>query len=98
MSARFSPRTTARIEIEKRIFVELRKTVLEAAGRIRRTSAAVAEADLLANFAHLAAARRYVRPTIVDEPVIEAVAGAIRSSSSGWRRRARDGSFANDSI
>ncbi len=46
------------IEIEKRIFVELREWVLEAAGRIRRSSAAVAEADLLANFAHLAALRR----------------------------------------
>ena len=50
------------IEIEKRIFLELRAKVLQAAGRIRRTSAAVAEADLLANFAHLAALRRYVRP------------------------------------
>ena len=43
------------IEIEKRIFAELRKSVLKAAGRIRRSSAAVAEADLLACFAHLAA-------------------------------------------
>ena len=81
------------IEIEKRIFAELRKAVLEAAGRIKRTSAAVAEADLLACFAHLAAGRKYVRPTISDEPVIEAVAAAIRSSSSGWRRRAREGLF-----
>jgi DNA mismatch repair protein MutS len=43
------------IEIEKRIFAELRRAVLEAAGRIKRSSAAVAEADLLACFAHLAA-------------------------------------------
>ena len=56
------------IEIEKRIFAELRTAVLGAAGRIRRASAAVAEADLLANFAHLAAGRRYVRPQIADEP------------------------------
>ena len=52
------------IEIEKRIFAELRKFVLESASRIRRSSAAVAEADLLACFAHLAAARRYVRPAV----------------------------------
>ena len=52
------------IEIEKRIFAELRQAVLEAAGRIKRTSAAVAEADLLACFAHLAAAAQYVRPAI----------------------------------
>ena len=36
------------IEIEKRIFAELRRFVLDAAGRIRRASTAVAEADLLA--------------------------------------------------
>ncbi len=63
------------IEIEKRIFGELRRTVLEASGRIRRSGAVVAETDLLACFAHLASLRRYVRPVIVDEAVLEAVAG-----------------------
>ena len=87
---------TGRIEIEKRIFVELRKTVLEAAGRIRRSSAAVAEADLLANFAHLAALRRYVRPASVDEPVIEAVA-ARHPVIEQWMEETREGRFiAND--
>lgn len=62
------------IEIEKRICAELRQTVLQAAGRIRQTSACVAEVDLLSNFAHLAALRRYVRPRLVDEGVMEAVA------------------------
>jgi DNA mismatch repair protein MutS len=84
------------IEIEKRIFVELRRAVLEAAGRIRRTSAAVAEADLLANFAHLAALRRYVRPTIVEELVIEAVAGR-HPVIEQWMEETREGRFiAND--
>jgi DNA mismatch repair protein MutS len=84
------------IDIEKRIFVELRKSVLEAAGRIRRSSAAVAEADLLANFAHLAALRRYVRPTIVDEPLLEAVAGR-HPVIEQWMEDTREGRFiAND--
>jgi len=84
------------IEIEKRIFAELRGSVLEAAGRIRRSSAAVAEADLLANFAHLAAQRRYVRPTIVEEPVIEAVAGR-HPVIEQWMEETREGRFiAND--
>lgn len=84
------------IEIEKRIFSELRKTVLEAAGRIRRSSSAVAEADLLANFAHLAALRRYVRPRLVDEPVIEAVA-ARHPVIEQWMEETREGRFiAND--
>jgi DNA mismatch repair protein MutS len=62
------------IEIEKQLFAQLRRSVLEAAGRIRRTSAIVAEADLLAGFAHLASIRNYTRPELVDEPVLEAVA------------------------
>jgi DNA mismatch repair protein MutS len=61
------------IEIEKRIFAELRKTILQAAGRIRLTSGVIAEVDLLANFAHLAALRNYVRPEIVPSPVLETV-------------------------
>jgi DNA mismatch repair protein MutS len=84
------------IEIEKRIFVELRVAVLEAAGRIRRSSAAVAEMDLLANFAHLAALRRYVRPAIVDEPVMEAVA-ARHPVIEQWMEETREGRYiAND--
>jgi DNA mismatch repair protein MutS len=84
------------IEIEKRIFAQLRSTVLEAAGRIRRSSAVVAEADLVANFAHLAVMRRYVRPTIVDEPVIEAVAGR-HPVIEQWMQETREGRFiAND--
>jgi len=84
------------IEIEKRVFVELRKTVLEAASRIRRSSAAVAEADLLADFAHLAALRRHARPMIVDEPVIEAVAGR-HPVIEQWMEETREGRFiAND--
>jgi DNA mismatch repair protein MutS len=84
------------IEIEKRIFAELRNAVLEAAGRIRRSSAAVAEADLLANFAHLAAGRRYVRPVLTEEPVIEAVAGR-HPVIEQWMEETREGRFiAND--
>ncbi len=84
------------IEIEKRIFAELRSSVLEAAGRIRRASAAVAEADLLANFAHLAAKRQYVRPKLVEESVLEAVA-ARHPVIEQWMEETRDGRFiAND--
>jgi DNA mismatch repair protein MutS len=84
------------IEIEKRIFGELRKFVLESAGRIRKSSAAVAEADLLACFAHLAAARRYVRPTLTEEPVLEAVA-ARHPVIEQWMEETREGRFiAND--
>jgi len=85
------------IEIEKRIFAELRRTVLEAAGRIKRSSAAVAEADLLACFAHLAVGRRYVRPIIDEAPVIEAVAGR-HPVIEQWMEETREGRFIPNDI
>ena len=63
------------VEIEKRLFATLRARLVENAGRIRRTSAAVAEIDLVANFAHLAALRSYTRPRIDPAPMLEIVAG-----------------------
>ncbi|MDE3187483.1 MAG: DNA mismatch repair protein MutS [Acidobacteriota bacterium] len=80
------------IEIEKRIFAELRQAVLAAAGRIRRSSAVVAEADLLANFAHLAAGRRYARPRLTDEPVLEAVS-ARHPVIEQWMEETREGRY-----
>ena len=85
------------IEIEKRVFAELRKTVLDAAGRIRRSSAAVAEADLLANFAHIAVARKYVRPRIAEDPVIEAAAGR-HPVIEQWMEETREGRFIPNDI
>jgi DNA mismatch repair protein MutS len=85
------------IEIEKRAFAELRRAVLEAAGRIKRSSAAAAEADLLACFAHLAAGRQYVRPAISEEPVIEAAAGR-HPVIEQWMEETREGRFIPNDI
>ena len=63
------------VDIEKRIFADLRRRIVENAGRIRRTSAAVAEIDLVASFAHLAALRNYIRPAIDPAPLLEIVSG-----------------------
>ena len=63
------------IEIERELFAALRQTVLAAAGRIRRSASAVAEVDLLANFAHLAAQRNYVEPQLDEECVLEIAGG-----------------------
>jgi DNA mismatch repair protein MutS len=58
-------------EIERRIFAELRRQLLEAAGRIRETARKVAEIDLLGCFAHLAALRGWVRPQVEESGVLE---------------------------
>jgi DNA mismatch repair protein MutS len=61
-------------EIERRIFAELRRQLLDAAGRMRDTARRVAEIDMLACFAHLAALWGWVRPQIEDSGVLEFVA------------------------
>jgi DNA mismatch repair protein MutS len=59
-------------EIERRIFTELRRHILDAAHRMRETARRVAEIDLLANFAHLAALRNWTRPSIeADSCILE---------------------------
>jgi len=62
-------------EIEQSLFAELRAAVGEQARRIRRTAAAVAEADVLANFARLAAEANYCRPQFSADDVVEIAAG-----------------------
>ncbi len=63
------------VELEKMLFASLRQKVLESAGRIRRSAAAVAEVDMLSCFAQNAIERGYVRPQLSDEIVLEAKAG-----------------------
>jgi len=60
-------------EIEKKIFAELRRQLLEAAGRMRETARKIAEIDLLGCFAHLAALRGWVRPQVEVSGVLEFV-------------------------
>jgi DNA mismatch repair protein MutS len=62
-------------EIERRIFAELRRQLLTHAARVRETSRQVAEIDLLASFAHLAALRAWVRPTVDASGVLEFIGG-----------------------
>jgi DNA mismatch repair protein MutS len=50
------------LEIERQLFVDLRAGIATKASRLRRTAAAVAQLDVLASFAKLAADRNYVRP------------------------------------
>ncbi len=63
------------VEIERRIFSELRAAVAAEARRIRQTALALAEVDLLGNFAQLAAERHYSRPQFDDSSDIEILGG-----------------------
>ena len=63
------------VELERRLFVELRAAIAAEARTIRHTALALAQVDVLACFAHLAAMRRYCKPQFNDAGEIEIVAG-----------------------
>src|SRR5207245_1761246 len=63
------------VEIERRLFAELRTAIAAEARRIRRTALALAEVDVLAAFAHIAALRNYCRPKFDDSSDLEIVEG-----------------------
>src|ERR1700756_326678 len=50
------------VEIERRLFIDIRSSVAAKASRLRVTASAVAKLDVLASFAKLAADRTYIRP------------------------------------
>ncbi len=62
-------------EIERRLFAEMRLWIAEQAARLRRTASAVAQLDVLGDFARLAASRNYTRPEFADDGQITIVAG-----------------------
>jgi DNA mismatch repair protein MutS len=54
------------VEIERRLFTELRTAIAAEAKRIRQSALALAEIDVLGSLAHIAALRNYCRPTFVE--------------------------------
>ncbi len=56
------------VEIERRLFAELRTAIAAEAKRIRQTALALAEVDVLACLAHVAALRNYCRPKFAAQP------------------------------
>jgi len=63
------------VEIERRLFAELRSAIAAEARRIRQTALALAEVDVLAALAHIAGLRNYCRPKFDDSLDIEIVGG-----------------------
>jgi len=65
------------VEIERRIFTELRTAIAAEAKRIRQTALALAEVDVLGSLAHVAALRDYCRPAFKDDEnaELEVIAG-----------------------
>jgi DNA mismatch repair protein MutS len=63
------------VEIERRLFAELRSLIAGEARRIRQTALALAEVDVLAALAHIAALGNYCRPRFDESSDLEVVEG-----------------------
>jgi DNA mismatch repair protein MutS len=63
------------LEIERQLFLDLRSGVAAKAARLRKTACAIAQLDVLASFAKLAADRGYIRPEFTDTGELLIVAG-----------------------
>jgi DNA mismatch repair protein MutS len=63
------------VEIERRLFAELRSAIAGEARRMRQTALALAEGDVLTSLAHIAALRNYCRPKFDDSGDIEIIEG-----------------------
>jgi len=63
------------LEIERRLFLEIRSSIAAKAARLRRTATAVAQLDVLSCIAKLAADRGYTRPEFNDAGELLIIAG-----------------------
>src|SRR5215471_5096155 len=63
------------VEIERRLFAELRVAIAADAKRIRQTSLALAEVDVLASLAFIAQNRGYSRPSFDESGELEIIDG-----------------------
>jgi DNA mismatch repair protein MutS len=71
------------VEIERRLFTELRTAIASEAKRIRQTALALAEVDVLASFGHIAALRNYCRPQFVASANNASSARALAQGETG---------------
>jgi DNA mismatch repair protein MutS len=62
-------------ELEYELFLKLRESVQREAKRLQGTAAALAQLDVLAALAELAKERGYVRPSMVEEPILRIIDG-----------------------
>jgi DNA mismatch repair protein MutS len=62
-------------QVELDLFAQLRDATYAQTASLQQTAAVLAELDALAGLADLAVRRNYVRPTIVDEPIMEVYEG-----------------------
>jgi DNA mismatch repair protein MutS len=78
-------------ELEYELFLELREAVQASGRRLQATAAVLAQLDVLASLAELAAERNYCRPKLVPEPILRIIDGRhpVLDIPGGRRVRAK---------
>ncbi len=84
------------LEIEKRLFEDLREAVLSSAGPVARTAAALADADVAAALAELAVAENWVRPRVDDSRSFDITGGRHPVVEHALRQQSGEPFIAND--
>lgn len=64
-----------RIELEKELFLDLRRWVAEQAGRIQLSARVLSVMDVLCSFAHVTELHGYVRPILREDSVTKIIGG-----------------------
>ena len=70
------------LEIERRLYGEIREGIACEANRLRQTAAAIGQLDVLVNFARIAASRNYTRPEFTQESITENKRNTSRANHS----------------
>jgi DNA mismatch repair protein MutS len=72
------------LEIERRLYGEIREAIAREAARLRRAAAAIAQLDVLVNFARIAAARNYTRPEFTETALGKKGKRGVLMIAGGW--------------
>jgi DNA mismatch repair protein MutS len=70
------------LEIERKLYGEIREGIAREANRLRETAAAIGQLDVLVNFARIAASRNYTRPEFTQGSVTASEGTASKGAAS----------------
>ncbi|HWF38824.1 MAG TPA: DNA mismatch repair protein MutS, partial [Candidatus Acidoferrales bacterium] len=90
------------LEIERKLYGEIREGIAREAKRLRQTAAAIGQLDVLVNFARIAASRNYSRPEFTQKSIsgtkgTESKGGKSKSVSSNSAARSDEADSDNSS-
>jgi DNA mismatch repair protein MutS len=74
------------LEIERRLYAEIRDSIAREAPRLKQTSAAIAQLDVLVNFARIATSRNYTKPEFTEFSAAPHIPGVKVAAEKNQKR------------